>query len=613
MTTRITDVTSAAFVVLALSAAGEGATIRVPADAPTIQQGIDAAVNGDTVLVSPGTYYEQINFRGKAITVASEQGPDVTIIDGSHAGTVVTFLSREGRGSVLSGFTIRNGFNSYSGAGIHIGGSSPTIRGNTITHNSGCSGVGIHSNSSAPRIEGNRVIANSTDVCTGGWGTGIYILGTAGTIAAEIVDNDISDNTSIGSTSGGGLGLVGSGPVLVQRNVIARNVTVGQYGCGWGGGIASTNYTQATLIDNLIVRNSACFGGGVQWDGTTGMNVWVNNTIADNDSAYYPGLYIFGYTFNYLYNNIIMAASGPAVFCEYTQVQHFYANDVFSSSATSWGGSCTDQTGLNGNISEDPAFIDPAPLDYRLKMTSPAIDSGDDSAPQLPTVDLGGSARVIDGDGDGVPHVDMGVFEYHNHAPTVSAGPDQTVTLGSDCTAGVTLTATGSDPDGDALTYTWTSSLGTMAGATISLTPTVGTYTFRVLVDDGNGGFASETMVMTVLDVTPPMIRSATASPSVISVGDHRMVPVVVSVSASDQCGGSVSCRIVNVTSNESEDGLGDGDTLPDWEITGDLTLKVRAERAGTGTGRVYTIRIVCVDASGNQTTSTVTVTVPKS
>src|SRR5439155_1468674 len=232
------------FIVLALSAAGEGATIRVPADAPTIQQGIDAAVNGDTALVSPGTYYERINFHGKAITVASEQGPDITTIDGGHAGTVVTFLSREGRDSVLSGFTIRNGFNGYSGAGI-------------------------------------------------------------------------SDNPSIGSTSGGGLGLFGSGAVLVQRNVIARNVTLGNYGCGWGGGIASTNYTQATLIDNLIVRNSACFGGGVQWDGTTGMNLWVNNTIADNDSMYYPGLYIFGYTFNHLYNNIITAASGPAVFCEY--------------------------------------------------------------------------------------------------------------------------------------------------------------------------------------------------------------------------------------------------------------------------------------------------------
>src|SRR5438034_979325 len=396
MITRITDVTSAAFIVLALSAAGEGATIRVPADAPTIQQGIDAAVNGDTALVSPGTYYERINFHGKAITVASEQGPDITTIDGGHAGTVVTFLSREGRDSVLSGFTIRNGFNGYSGAGIHVGSSSPTTRGN--------------------------------------------------------------------------------------------------YGCGWGGGIASTNYTQATLIDNLIVRNSACFGGGVQWDGTTGMNLWVNNTIADNDSMYYPGLYIFGYTFNHLYNNIITAASGPAVFCEYTQVQHFYANDVFSSSAASWGGSCTDQTGLNGNISGDPAFIAPAHRDYRLKMTSSAIDAGDDTAPQLPGVDLGGGARVFDGDGDSAPRVDMGAFEYHNHAPTASAGPDQTLTLGSDCAAGVTLTATASDPDGDALTYTWTSSLGTTTGATISLTPPVGTYTSTITVDDGNGAFASDTV-----------------------------------------------------------------------------------------------------------------------
>jgi len=431
-------------------------------------------------------------------------------------------------------------------------------------------------------------------------------------MAAQIVGNIISNNTSIGSTSGGGLGLFGAGAVLVERNVIAHNVTSGNAGCGWGGGINSVNFTQATFIDNLIVGNSACFGGGVDWEGTTGLNLWVNNTIADNEAINYAGLYIAGFTFNDLYNNIITAASGPAVFCEFTQVQHFYANDVFSSSAASWGGSCTDQTGLNGNISEDPAFIDPAHLDYRLKMTSPAIDTGNDNAPQLPAVDLSGSARVFDGNGDGVPHVDIGAVEYHNHAPTVSAGPDQTITLDSGCTAGVTLTATGSDPEGDALTYTWTSSFGTMTGATISLTPPAGTYTLMVTVDDGNGGFASDTVVVAVLDVTPPTITSATASPSVIAVAGHRMVPVVVSVSASDQCGGSVSCRIVNVTSNEPQDGLGDGDTSPDWEITGDLTLNVRAERAGGGTGRVYTITIVCVDAAGNQTTSTVKVTVLK-
>src|SRR5206468_8202213 len=176
-----------------------------------------------------------------------------------------------------------------------------------------------------------------------------------------------------------------------------------------------------------------------------------------------------------------------------------------------------------------------------------------------------------------VPKVDMGALEYHNHVPAVDAGSDQVVPLtGNDCVAHVTLTADGSDPDGDALTYSWTSSLGTMTGATIVVTLPAGIYPFTVTVNDGNGAFASKTIVVSVLDVTPPTISAATATPSFITVADHRMVPVVVGVSASDPCGGSVSCRIVNVTSNEPVDGLGDGDTSSDWEITGDLTLNVR-------------------------------------
>src|SRR6476620_2528465 len=83
--------------------------IRVPADQPTIQAAIAAASNGDTVQVAAGTYVESLNFLGKAIRVTSEQGPDVTIIDGNGAGPVVLFASAEGRQSVLNGFTIRNG------------------------------------------------------------------------------------------------------------------------------------------------------------------------------------------------------------------------------------------------------------------------------------------------------------------------------------------------------------------------------------------------------------------------------------------------------------------------------------------------------------------------
>ena len=108
----------ALFVALSALSTAEAATIRVPANAATIQQAIDAAAAGDTVLVSPGTYVENITFRGKAITVASERGPAVTIIDGNRTGSVVTFASGENRNAVLAGFTVRNGANSFSGGGV---------------------------------------------------------------------------------------------------------------------------------------------------------------------------------------------------------------------------------------------------------------------------------------------------------------------------------------------------------------------------------------------------------------------------------------------------------------------------------------------------------------
>jgi hypothetical protein len=82
-------------------------------------------------------------------------------------------------------------------------------------------------------------------------------------------------------------------------------------------------------------------------------------------------------------------------------------------------------------------------------------------------------------------------------------------------------------------------------------------------------------------------------------------------VSASDNSG-QVACRIISVASNEPIDGLGDGDTAPDWLITGNLSLDLRAERSGKGTGRIYTITIECSDSSGNSSTGAVTVRVPR-
>jgi HYR domain-containing protein/PKD domain-containing protein len=130
---------------------------------------------------------------------------------------------------------------------------------------------------------------------------------------------------------------------------------------------------------------------------------------------------------------------------------------------------------------------------------------------------------------------------------------------------------------------------------------------------DTHGNTNSCGFQITVQDTMPPSITSVTASPSSLWPPDHKMVPVKMAVSATDVCHPTLSCQITSVSSNEPVNGLGDGNTSPDWNITGSLALDLRAERAGTGRGRVYTIAVTCTDGSGNSSTKTTGVTVPHS
>ena len=113
-------------------------------------------------------------------------------------------------------------------------------------------------------------------------------------------------------------------------------------------------------------------------------------------------------------------------------------------------------------------------------------------------------------------------------------------------------------------------------------------------------------------DTTPPVITSLASSSTTLWPPNHKLVPITLSASASDNVG-VTSLKIISVTSNEPDNGLGDGDTAGDIVITGDLTLNLRAERSGKGNGRVYTITVEARDAAGNTSTKTVTVSVPKS
>jgi hypothetical protein len=385
--------------------------IHVPGDQPTIQAGINAAVNGDTVLVAPGTYVENINFKGKAITVRSSGGANVTTVDGGQAGSVVTFTAGEGRSSVLSGFTVTHGKASFGGGGIEIQSASPTILNNIIKNNQACDGDGIEVGFGSPLIRGNRILNNVQSGCSGGTGGGGIEIG--GAASAQIIGNLIQGNNAGSGIGGGGISLFAAGTPTIANNMIIGNTA------STGGAISMYNQSDALVVQNLIVGNSAPQGGGVYYlvpSGALGPTL-LNNTFSRNRASSGQGSAVYANDFDvpsHLYNNIIHEVSGQiAVYCgnlNSVTPPLFFNNDVFAIGGTTYGGICSDQTGSNGNISADPLFISPNNL--RLQAGSPAIDAGDNGAPRLPAKDLAGNPRVVDGDVDGNAVIDMGAYEF---------------------------------------------------------------------------------------------------------------------------------------------------------------------------------------------------------
>ena len=296
-------------------------TLLVPEVFSTIQAGIDAAEEGDVVLVGPGTYVEKIAFSGQKITVQGKAGAELTVIDGNSGGSVVVFSGGETKSTVLDGFTITNGNVTFGGGIWCSGNSDPWIRNCKITGNT----VGMQ-------------------------GGGIYCKNNAAPMITSCV---ISGNSAV----------IGGGIMVTQSNLTIENCTISENSAIFGGGIFA-GYDTPQVENCIIIGNSADYGGGICcYDSDADIK---NCTISGNAADY--GGAIFGYgSDSPLVTNCILWGDTASMGPEILTVDGIGVCLVqYSVVDGGWPGYAV--------INADPLFVGEG--DYHLSDASPAIDAG---------------------------------------------------------------------------------------------------------------------------------------------------------------------------------------------------------------------------------------------
>ncbi len=407
--------------VLLISSGVQAATIYVGQSETytTIQGGIDAAVDGDTVTVRDGTYSPPdangIDFKGKAITLRSENGASKCIIDGGGAMRGFYFHSGETAQSKLDGFTIQN-CKADDGSGICCQSSSPTITNCVLSGSSAGYGGGIYcSPFSSPPITDCTLSGNKADYKGGGMyfsvitfpnitnctfsgnsassdGGGIYSDGYSSYSTLTITNCTLSGNSS--KNKGGGIHGNSSFLTIINCTFTGNSASYG------GGGIYDRNGTSPWPIKNCIFQGNYApynFGGGIWLDNSKPLIT--NCTFTGNWASYYSGDIYYDSNSLLTLTNCILWGSSPNPISEYGSKVVTYSNV---------------QGGFQGegNINADPKFYNASSGDFHLLPDSPCIDSGINTAPSIPALDKDGTNRITDGNGDGIATVDMGAYEY---------------------------------------------------------------------------------------------------------------------------------------------------------------------------------------------------------